>query len=196
MFMKLFCSSSRIAPLFVTGVLILSVRLAAATDHMVNMSTYVFSPNYLEIQPGDTVTWHNDDGFEDLGSRSDTDLWDTGGVGPDADSEPVLFSTTGTFPYYDPTYGDAFDMIGTIVVKEATAEISPATLTDAQLLPDGSFRFTITNLTAGKDTVVELSTNLTAWTPILTNVSTSDSMSVTNPASANSAEFYRSYQIP
>ena len=51
-------------------------------------------------------------------------------------------------------------------------------------------------LTTGKDTVVETSSNLTAWTPILTNSAASDSMTVTNPAVADSVMFYRCYQIP
>ena len=101
-----------------TFAVLISALPVFAANHVVHMtSLYEFAPDYLEIQVGDTVTWHNDDDTESLGARSDTGfIWDTGGVETNGDSEPVPFTTVGTFPYYDPTYFP-LGMTGTIVVS-------------------------------------------------------------------------------
>jgi plastocyanin len=181
-----------IASLAFTALLL--ARPVTAADHAVHMTSfYEFVPDYLEIQTGDTVTWYND-GDDSFGARCDTGfVWDTGGVEVDGQSEPVLFTTIGTFQYYDPTYYSI--MKGTIVVNAATVPVTPALIVEPRMLAGGNFSFTVTNLTAGKTTVVEASTNLLNWTGIATNVPTGGTLAVTNQTT-ETGKFFRSFQIP
>ena len=179
-----------------TFAVLISALPVFAANHVVHMtSLYEFAPDYLEIQVGDTVTWHNDDDTESLGARSDTGfIWDTGGVETNGDSEPVPFTTVGTFPYYDPTYFP-LGMTGTIVVSSGSTPPAPALIVEPRAVSGGAFAFTITNLTLGKTTIIETSTNLVNWTSVATNVPTSTTLNFTNAAGV-SPGFFRSSQLP
>jgi Copper binding proteins, plastocyanin/azurin family len=155
-------------------------------------SDYAFSPNSLEIQAGDTVTWYNNDEFDTHNAQSDDLLWDTGDVGYQ-ESVTLTFNTPGTYPYRDSLWYP-IGMTGTIVVKAASLP-APALITEPMFLPDSSFRFTITNLTSGKTNVIEMSTNLLQWTALATNVPAGNTLEFTN-APATGKRFYRSLQIP
>jgi hypothetical protein len=62
---------------------------------------------------------------------------------------------------------------------------------------NGSFESTITNVTAGKTIVVEVSSNLVNWTGILTNFNPNTTLTFTDDAAAGQARrFYRCHQIP
>jgi len=165
-----------------------------AENHFVAMTdSFSFNPYYLEIPAGDTVTWVNNDGFDEHDATSDTEDWSTGVVLSGESSSPILFSTPGIYPYRDSIYG-ILGMTGSITVNPAPL---PLLLADALRLPDGAFRFTITNLTAGRETVVATSTNLSVWTPVWTNVPASDSLSFTNaPAPDVGQQFFRCWQTP
>ncbi len=168
---------------------------ARSADHVVLMtSSWHFSPSYLEIDVGDTVTWRNRDDFDDHDATSTALAWSTGLVAPD-ESATLLFSAPGTFPYADSLYGPA-GMTGTLVVKGGTTpQPSAGTLTNFLTLADGSFRFTITNVTPNLPTVVEISTNLTEWIALTTNYPASDSFDFTNFAAVIiPRSFYRCYQ--
>jgi hypothetical protein len=158
-----------------------------------------FNPSYLEIDIGDTVTWYNADDFDDHTSTSTTGLWNSGDVAPGDYYGPLLFDTPGTFNYRDIYFSNpagTSGMIGTIVVKPA-ASVVPAVLTDPVHFSNGSFASTITNITAGKTIVVEVSTNLMNWTGMLTNTNPNTTLTFTNSATAGqNRQFYRCYQIP
>lgn len=181
--------------LFVAAVSVGNALLAE--NHFVAMTfSLTFNPYYLEIQAGDTVTWVNHDSFDEHDATSDTGTWSTGVVGPDESSSPIPFNTPGIYSYHDSLYG-LYGMVGSVVVNAAPTPLPQAALTDALLLPEGGFLFTITNLTAGKETVVGTSTNLSVWTPVWTNVPAGDSLSFTNtPAPGVANQFFRCWQIP
>ena len=170
------------------------VQTGLAADHAIRMTAdWDFNPAYLEIQVGDTVTWYNDDETFDHNARSDTDLWGTGDVAFEG-SATLQFDTAGTYPYRDSLFFSV-GMTGTIVVNAAALPPAPALLTAPAYLPDGKFRFTITNLTAGKTTTIETSTNLTDWIQIFTGTPAATSVNFTNSAIAAS-QFFRSFQLP
>jgi len=96
-----------------------------------------------------------------------------------------------------PQPADAFWTIGFRYVITFTGFLFPADLRDAAMLPNGAFRFTIYNLTAGKTNIVETSTNLTGWVAIATNVPTTAVLHFTNsPSPSSSGWYYRSRQLP
>jgi formylglycine-generating enzyme required for sulfatase activity len=69
-------------------------------------------------------------------------------------------------------------------------------ITNASRLADGSFRFTIANLTPGLATVVAASTNLNSWTPVWTNVPAGSSLEFTNAPTAGGFRMFRCWQVP
>ena len=70
-------------------------------------------------------------------------------------------------------------------------------VTTAEKLDDGSFRFTITNLTPGKTNIVAASVNLATWTPVWTNVPVTSTVEFTNrPTPGVTKAFYRTWQVP
>lgn len=169
------------------------LRSGRAADHLVTMTSgLTFAPDYLEIQAGDTVTWYNADDSDTHNASGTSGLWTTGEVSFE-DSRTLPFNNPGTYPYRDSIYFNA-GMTGTIVVKSNPVS-GPILLVSPAVLPGGHFRFTITNLVAGKTNIIETSTNLPNWSPILTNVPTTDTLHFTNAAAA-SQRFFRSYQIP
>jgi plastocyanin len=183
--------------------LVISAFTAATTpqaaDYFVTMTaSWSFSPSYLEIAVGDTVTWRNRDDFDDHDATSTNPSipWSTGLVAPD-EGITLQFLAAGTYPYRDSLYG-TFGMTGTLVVKGGgTVTPTPATLTNAMVLPDGAFRCTITNLTPSLATVVEFSTNLVDWEGVETNFPTGDSIEYTNAvAGLFPQSFYRCQQTP
>ena len=151
-----------------------------AADHTVFMTPeWTFSPDSLEITAGDTVTWVNNDDFIFHNAGSDTGLWNTGFLDYQ-ESATLQFDTPGNYPYHDSLVST---MTGTIVVHAASV-VTPALLAEPRLLPNGSFRFTLTGLTAGKSTTIETSTNLLNWLPIFTAVPAGDTVNFTNPPAA------------
>jgi plastocyanin len=168
-----------------------------ATDYTVEMtSDWTFSPAYLEIQVGDTVTWVNHDWSYYPHDTVCPGYWNSGLIDVD-ESVYLMFPFTGTFNYRD-SYFYLVGMTGTIVVKPATPPLpAPATLIDALVLPDGRFQCTVSNLVPGKTYIMEASTNLVSWAPIATNVAASSMESyVDNGAAAFRGRCYRSVQLP
>jgi plastocyanin len=175
---------------------LISITLLAsvgrAVDHTVNMtSDWTFSPNHLEIQSGDTVTWYNADNLFFHDATSTTRLWTTGVLDTE-ESATLAFDTPGIYPYHDSlTPG----MTGTITVNAAPAPPTAARLILPAMLPDGAFRFTLTNLAIGKLTVIETTTNLQQWTPVFTNVPAINTLGYTNPP-VPGCSFFRFWQDP
>lgn len=167
-----------------------SAPVSPAANHIVHMTGgWEFSPASLTVEWGDTVTWINDDDVFAHDATSVTELWTTGAVDFEA-SATLTFNTPGTFPYRDSLFF-FLGMTGTITVNDPPP--SPRMIAP-RLLPGGAFCFTLTNLSVGKPSVIETSTNLATWIPLTTNVPVDVSMEFTNTASA--PRFYRFWQAP
>lgn len=94
-------------------VLFSSLRLLA-TDYFVDVYANGYSPSYLQIAPGDSVYWVNQDDFEHS-ITSDNNLWPPGYLYGYLDEFGLTFNSAGTYPYYS-----VFDTFtGTIVVSSA-----------------------------------------------------------------------------
>jgi plastocyanin len=186
-----------------TGALVLMLSAfcmgsaAQAAQYTVAMtSDWDFSPNYLEIEVGDIVTWVNQDWAYYYHDTYCPPYWYSGYVDV-GDSYSLMFPVTGSFNYRDSQFY-LFGMTGTIVVKPATPQPPPpATLIDPLVLPDGRFQCTVSNLVPGKTYIMEASTNLVNWTPISTNVAASSMEGYRDDgAAAFRRRWYRSVQLP
>src|SRR2546422_3678328 len=102
------------AAVFLAFLCFSSVRLAAA-DYTVNVYYNGYSPNYLQIAPGDNVYWVNQDYFEHS-VTSFNNLWPTGYLYDYQDVFGLTFPGAGTYNYY--CEFDAFTV--TVVVSSAT----------------------------------------------------------------------------
>lgn len=154
------------------------------------MDEYGFDPAYLEVMVGESVTWWNFDSWGDPHTtRSYSYPWSSGivsfGYGVS-----LTVTRVGTFDYIDEMTGET----GTLVVKDSTPP-TPSVLVDPMRLLDGRFQCTVSNLVAGKDFVIETSTNLVNWSGIYTNSASSTMETyVDNSATAASHRFYRAWQ--
>ena len=162
-----------------------------AADYLVHMTSgWTYSPSSLVISAGDTVTWVNNDDFFFHDATSTTGLFTTGTLDTD-ETATLSFDTPGVYPYRDSLISS---MTGTITVNAAPPPPVRAELIFPRLLPNGAFRFTVTNLTIGTTNVIEASTNLLTWTARATNVAAGTTLNFTNAASG--FRFFRSWQWP
>lgn len=140
--------------------------LSAATVFVDVLNTS-FSPNDLQVEIGDTVTWinHDDDADNSHTTTSTTGVW-SGVLVDFGDTFSFTFSATGTFPYRDQTNG----FTGVIVVVQKPVTPAPM-LSDPRFL-GGKFQFFISGLSVGKTNMVQASTNLTNWISLQTTVAT------------------------
>ena len=191
-------------------ILFLAVGFGAngrTANHEVWMESYGFFkfrfvPNYLEIQVGDSVTWRNEDytqygysGYDATCYSGPNILWSTGLVFP-SESASLTFPFVATYSYRDSYYGD-YGMNGTLVVKPAVVPPTGATLLAPQWFSDGRFQCLVSNLTVGKTYIMQVSSDLVAWTGIATNTAAASVETFThNPAPAFGAHFYRSWHLP
>ncbi len=128
---------------------ILAVVVAAATlagasfaaDHTVVISS-ALEPPRLQVGPGSSVTWRNDDG-ERHRVRSDEgpERFDSGDLEP-GESFTVTFTLEGTYPYVDHRDQDDAAYFGTIVVGGASrdtdrslSDIGAVTILDRSFQP-------------------------------------------------------------
>jgi len=170
-----------------------SVPWCHAADYYVYMTPdLTFDPDPLQIQYGDTVTWQNVDFTDFHNARSDDAYWDTGELDFGETSVPFQFKIVGKFPYRDTSYYP-FGMTGTIVVTAP-----PPLLTNPARLGNGSFQFTVTNLTLGTTNVIQASTNLVNWTNLYTNVALTTGFLYIDSAASNfkPQRFYRASVLP
>ena len=178
------------AKLFI-AVLLLALNCRAA-DYTVHMTAgWTFSPSSLTVEASDTVTWINDDDSFFHNATSSTGLWATGSLDFE-ESKTLSFDTPGTYPYRDSVFLPV-GMTGTIKVNAAVVPPPRALIILPAVLPNGAFRFTLTNLTAGTTNLIEGSTNLLQWTARATNVPAGNVIHFTN---ASGFRFFRSRQIP
>lgn len=105
----------------------------------------------------------------------------------------VQYSRTGQFlsSQYYPTLS-----VENILGGEFHLSPRPIQLLAAGKDPSGAFNLILSGLTPGRTNVVQSSLNLSSWTAILTNVATSNSLLVTDPAViASGPRFYRAFEI-
>src|SRR5215831_7141026 len=139
---------------------------AMAASYDIYMTAYGFEPDYLEVHPGDTVYWWNMDYdfFDYHSTRSYTYPWNSGPVDV-GDGVYLTVNRLGTFDYVD-DWG--YTGWGTLVVSPIAPPQPPPppVLTDAMVLPDGTFQCTASNLVSGNRYYVQASTNLKDWAAI------------------------------
>jgi len=74
---------------------------------------------------------------------------------------------------------------------------SPYSIANPGTATNGAFQFTIKGVTPGKTNIVQSSPDLATWTPISTNVPTTNQFTFSDPRVAGVASrFYRSVQLP
>ncbi len=97
--------------------------LITGTTLQVDMLNFVFAPESLTINQGDTVLWINTQGIHTTTSGVTgvpDGLWDSGTMSS-GDSFAFVFDTTGTFPYYC-TFHWSGGMVGVIFVNPTGIE--------------------------------------------------------------------------
>lgn len=168
-----------------------ALKIQAATVYVDWDSDFGFSPSSVTINVGDTVVWTDNDPDWPTQVTSDNSfgepnwfliyLADTGETGQ------WTFNTAGTIGYHDD-----YSHSGSITINSSV----PATLSlAAPRLESGKFIFDAEGLTAGKTNVLEVSTNLTDWTAVTTNVAVGSSAGFTNSVLPG-PKFYRVIELP
>lgn len=80
----------------------------------VRMSRFAFVPSRVEIRPGDTVVWANEDLAPHTATARDGS-WETGTLA-NGESQHITFATTGDFDYYCAFHPH---MAGTVSVRSS-----------------------------------------------------------------------------
>ena len=101
------------------------IPTAAATNHVVDMVDYNFSPKFIPVAPGDTITWHNAGTILHT-ATSNTSAWAEVIVSPNMDSAPITMPTTpGNYTYICSIHFATHNtMWGAIVVSTDIPEFS------------------------------------------------------------------------
>ncbi len=146
-----------------------------------------FAPSTVAIHAGDTVTWYDDDAFDFFTQvTSDVPIGNPNyfsvSLDGTGDSESLTFTNAGTFGYHD-DYGSS----GTLIVNP------PITLTNARSA-GGQFLFDAAGLIVGGTNVLQVSTNLTAWSSVQTNATGNSSATFTNAFTSN-RRFFRLVEL-
>jgi plastocyanin len=116
----------------VLGISLLSVlgaSVASATTFTVTVGDggFIFSPDSVTIQPGDTVqwTWSSTGHSSTSGSPgAPSGFWDSGVLNQGATFSQT-FNTVGRFPYYCTPHGGCCGMVGTVTVSSGTPTPAP-----------------------------------------------------------------------
>lgn len=106
------------APLAVT----FAPTARAATNHVIEMSGFAFSPQFLTIPAGDTVQWHNADGLThtSIANATDPDTWSFTSVGAGTTTSQVTLTIPGEYNYYCSLHFALYNMWGRITVTGGT----------------------------------------------------------------------------
>jgi plastocyanin len=71
-----------------------------SNDHKVNIDDMAFVPDTININAGDTVTWSNLDAVGHSACRDMPPPFDTGVIARGDTSDPIAFSTAGSYDYF------------------------------------------------------------------------------------------------
>jgi glucose/arabinose dehydrogenase/plastocyanin len=104
----------------VNSVTEISIFARTVAPNTVSIMNFAFQPATLTINPGDTVTWVNNDTAAHT-STSDTGVWDSGTLAS-GQSFSFTFTSPGSFPYHCEFHPG---MLGTIVVNGPTPTPTP-----------------------------------------------------------------------
>lgn len=171
--------------------LFIALQIQAATVYVGWDSDGGFSPASVQVNPGDTVVWVSNDPFYSTAVSSDAAFGEPGYfiiyLIDEGDAYGVEFNSLGAFGYHD-SWGNSGAV--TVVAPVAT-EISLTT----PVIAGNQFLFEANGLTPDKTNVLEVSTNLTSWTAVATNVAASSSASFSRPV-VSSSQFFRVVQLP
>jgi plastocyanin len=168
------------------GVSLLLPLPVQGAEQVVQILGSKFVPETVTINPGDTVTWINQDTtFHTTTSTADPPVWDSdilfGG-----ESFSMTFDTSGSYPYQCDFHAEK----GTINVGAGTNELR---LLSPLRLADGRFKVTLTTA-PGVTYVLQGSTNLstTNWSNLSTNLAATNRLDVLDNSATNFAyRFYR-----
>lgn len=150
--------------LFPTLVALLLAGQADAAEHFISMESYGFfnfrfSPNYLEIEVGDTVTFVNNDYTQFGYGGYDADIYvDSYWVGNTdlvlpGERSSLIFPYAATFTIVDHYY-EEYGMTGTIVAREPQGTAQPPVFVNPQWLESGRFSCTVSNLVIGTTNLI------------------------------------------
>ncbi len=164
--------------------------LKAATVN-VTTSGFTFVPSSITIDAGDTVIWNNLGGFHSVTGDDPAEPL----CGEDFPSSCTnTFLVPGSYAYHCIPHG-GIGMTG--IVHVVAAPIVKATLSQPEVMPDGTFRFTISS-TANRTNVIEASTNTANpanWSSIATLVPTNTPfLFIDSNATSFPLRFYRLVQ--
>jgi len=87
----------------------------AATNHLIEMNDFYFSPKFLPIAPGDTVQWHNN-GFYQHTATSNTSAWTEVILNAGGTSSMITLNTEGNYTYICSNHYGLYKMWGAIQV--------------------------------------------------------------------------------
>src|SRR6476660_3229773 len=106
----------------------------------------VFSPSSVTIHPGDQVkwTWGSDGHSTTSGSPGQPNgIWDSG-IHNQGATFTHTFNSAGTFPYYCIPHGGCCNMVGTVMVVNASPTATPTGTPRPTATPTGTPRPTAT----------------------------------------------------
>ncbi|MGH7975827.1 MAG: cupredoxin domain-containing protein [Limisphaerales bacterium] len=177
--------------LIAAWLLLPALQIRAETFYVGWDSDNGFSPSAVTINLGDTVVWTDNDPDFPTEVTSDNSFGQPNyfqfSLVNQGDIYGVTFNSTGTIGY-----SETFGATGSVTIINSM----PVSITlSSPRLAGGQFLFDATGLISGKTNVLEISTNLSGWTTIETNVATGDTATFTNSIVSGS-QFYRVAQLP
>jgi plastocyanin len=100
---------------------------AAATTHHVHVADFDMDPDPLQIDAGDTVTWHNHDSVSHTATEGDPDdggapEWDTATIAAGG-SASITFDEAASYAYYCAFHPSTMNGFGLDVVRPPTVAI-------------------------------------------------------------------------
>ncbi len=128
--------------------------LAHAATATVTIQDFLFTPQDVTVNVGDTVTWTNNGVFPHT-TRSTTGVWDSGIATPLTAGQSFnhRFTTTGTFPYFCQIHPS---MTGRVIVLDAAPTVRNV---QVQSVKDATNRRLVTVSAGNGHTLQQL-----AWT--------------------------------
>ena len=118
-----------LAGLVLVPMMIIMAPARASTNHIVNVFEYNYSPKFLTIAPGDTVSWHDNGSFSHT-ATSNTSQWTEVVVNPGQTSPPTTMpSIAGNYTYICSFhYSIHPSMWGAIIVDTSIPEFSSSSV--------------------------------------------------------------------
>ncbi len=109
----------------VGSVVLLSAPAGAASEAVIDIPGFSYSPSVLNVTVGDTIVFRATGGEPHSAVNEPTSslVFNTGELVPGQSSSPILATTAGSFDYYCGIHGRS--MTGRIVVTDAVPPVVP-----------------------------------------------------------------------